>query len=85
MQEEFAVDRAALRDMTERFRQGVPGASRQRAAATGALPMSAVMGFDLLRPVLVRGYGWSGGDDEELRAQLVRAMRALGHGGRATE
>jgi hypothetical protein len=41
------------------------------------LPVSAVLGFNLLRPLLVGAVEWNRNLDERLRAQLVSAMVEL--------
>jgi len=70
-------DRAALDAMIDKFREGMPGATRTDAAATTTLLMSAVLGFNLLRPFLAQTSGWTAKTDTVLRDQLVRAMGAL--------
>ncbi len=74
---EFEEDRRAVRHMIDSLREGIPGASRESAGATGALVMSVALGFNLLRPVLVQGYQWDERGDELLRDQLVLAIGAL--------
>lgn len=70
-------DRAALDAMIEKMRDGMPRATRLDAAVLTTLLMSAVLGFNLLRPLLVETRDWSSRSDEILRDQLVRAMGAL--------
>jgi AcrR family transcriptional regulator len=55
----------------------LPGASRIDAAALTTLLTSAVLGFNLLRPLLVQTRGWNSRSDEILREQLVRAMISI--------
>lgn len=74
---EVQRDREALDTMVERLREGMPGAGRTQAAALTTLLTSAVLGFNLLRPLLVETRGWNERSDEILREQLVRAMTAL--------
>jgi AcrR family transcriptional regulator len=74
---EVQRDRDALDTMVDRLRDGMPGASRIDAAALTTLLTSAVLGFNLLRPLLVQTRGWNERSDEILREQLVRAMRSI--------
>ncbi len=74
---EVQRDREALDQMVERLREGMPGASRVDAAALTTLLTSAVLGFNLLRPLLVQTRGWNSRSDEILREQLVRAMTSI--------
>jgi hypothetical protein len=55
----------------------MPGASRIDAAALTTLLTSAVLGFNLLRPLLVQTRGWNSRSDEILREQLVRAIVSI--------
>ena len=71
---EVQRDREALDTMVDRLRDGMSGASRIEAAALTTLLTSAVLGFNLLRPLLVQTRGWNAGSDKILREQLVRAM-----------
>lgn len=71
------ADRAALDAMIETMREGMPKATRLDAAVLTTLLMSAVLGFNLLRPLLVETRGWTGRSDDIIREQLVRAMGAL--------
>jgi AcrR family transcriptional regulator len=74
---EVQRDREALDTMVDRLRDGMPGASRIDAAALTTLLTSAVLGFHLLRPLLVETRGWNARSDEILRNQLVRAMISI--------
>lgn len=74
---EVQRDRQALDLMVDRLREGMPGASRVEAAALTTLLTSAVLGFNLLRPLLVQTRGWNSRSDEILREQLVQAMIAV--------
>jgi len=74
---EVQRDRDALDTMVDRLREGMPGASRVDAAALTTLLTSAVLGFNLLRPLLVQTRGWNARSDEILREQLVRAMISI--------
>lgn len=74
---EVQRDREALDQMVDRLREGMPGASRIDAAALTTLLTSAVLGFNLLRPLLVQTRGWNSRSDEILREQLVRAMTSI--------
>ena len=70
-------DREALDTIVDRLRDGMPGGSRIDAAALTTLLTSAVLGFNLLRPLLVQTRGWNSRSDEILRGQLVRAMVSI--------
>jgi len=74
---EVQRDREALDTMVDRLRDGMSGASRIDAAALTTLLTSAVLGFNLLRPLLVQTRGWNARSDEILREQLVRAMISI--------
>jgi AcrR family transcriptional regulator len=74
---EVQRDRDAIDAMVDRLRDGMPGASRIDAAALTTLLTSAVLGFHLLRPLLVQTRGWNARSDEILREQLVRAMISI--------
>jgi AcrR family transcriptional regulator len=74
---ESQADRDAVLNMTENFRQRVPGASMRQAGATGALLSSAVLGYALLKPLLEADYQWDADSETELRRQLVVAMKAV--------
>jgi AcrR family transcriptional regulator len=74
---EVQRDREALDEMVDRLRDGMPGATRTDAAALTTLLTSAVLGFHLLRPLLVETRGWNAHSDEILRHQLVRAMTSV--------
>lgn len=75
--QEVQRDRDALDAMVNRLRDGMPGASRIDAAALTTLLTSAVLGFNLLRPLLVQTRGWNSRSDEILREQLVRAIVSI--------
>jgi hypothetical protein len=75
--QEVQRDREALDAMVDRLRDGMPGASRIDAAALTTLLTSAVLGFNLLRPLLVQTRGWNSRSDEILREQLVRAIVSI--------
>ena len=70
-------DREAIGAMIASFREGATGATRESAGAQFTLLLSAVFGYNLLRPLLEKGYNWTDESDEMLRSQLVRAMGAL--------
>lgn len=74
---EVQRDREALDAMVDRIRDGMPGRSRIDAAALTTLLTSAVLGFNLLRPLLVQTRGWNAGSDQILREQLVRAISSI--------
>lgn len=74
---EVQRDREALDTMVDHLREGMPGAGRTEAAALTTLLTSAVLGFNLLRPLLVETRGWNARSDEILREQLVRAITSI--------
>jgi len=74
---EVQRDREALDAMVDRLHDGMPGASRIDAAALTTLLTSAVLGFNLLRPLLVQTRGWNERSDQILREQLVKAMTSI--------
>jgi len=74
---EVQADREALDAMVDRLHEGMPGTSRVEAATLTTLLTSAVLGFNLLRPLLVQTRGWNEHSDEILREQLVRAMSSV--------
>lgn len=74
---EVQRDREALDTMVDRLRDGMAGASRIEAAGLTTLLTSAVLGFNLLRPLLVQTRGWNSRSDEIVREQLVRAMISI--------
>ncbi|MFN2375026.1 MAG: TetR/AcrR family transcriptional regulator [Candidatus Binatia bacterium] len=74
---EVQRDREALDTMVDRLRDGMAGASRIEAAGLTTLLTSAVLGFNLLRPLLVQTRGWNSHSDEIVREQLVRAMISI--------
>ena len=74
---EFRKDRDALRTMLEAFRVEAPEPTRKDVAVITTLLVSSVLGFNLLRPLLVGTVEWDDGLDERLRSQLVSAMVEL--------
>ncbi len=74
---EFRADAKAVEQMVEAFRQQSPEATGDAAAITTTLLISAVIGFNLLRPLLQSAFEWTEGDDANLRKQLARAMVGL--------
>ena len=75
--EEFRADSAAVGHMLEQFRREAPDASSDEAAVITTLLISSVLGFNLLRPLLVTAFGWDEKEDDRLRSQLTRAMVGL--------
>lgn len=75
--DESRTDRDAVLNMTESFRQGLPGATLKSAGATGALLTSTVLGYVLLKPLLERDYKWTDASEQELRRQLIVAMKSV--------
>ena len=74
---EFRKDRDALEAMLEAFRVEAPVETRDEVAVITTLLISAVLGFHLLRPLLVGTVKWNEALDERLRSQLVSAMVEL--------
>ena len=74
---EFRKDRDALETMLEAFRTEAPEETRDEVAVITTLLISSVLGFNLLRPLLVGTVDWNDGLDERLRTQLVSAMVEL--------
>ena len=74
---EFRKDREALETMLEAFRDDAPESTRDEVAVITTLLISSVLGFNLLRPLLVGTVEWNDRFDERLRAQLVSAMVEL--------
>jgi AcrR family transcriptional regulator len=74
---EFRKDRDALEAMLAAFRADAPEETRDEVAVITTLLVSAVLGFNLLRPLLVGAVEWNRNLDERLRAQLVSAMVEL--------
>lgn len=70
---EVQRDREALDSMVDRLHEEMHG-TRLEAATLTTLLTSAVLGFNLLRPLLVQTRGWNDRSDRALREQLVRAM-----------
>jgi AcrR family transcriptional regulator len=79
---EFHTDREAIEHMLEAFGRGAPKTSREDAVAMAALLMSAVIGFNLLRPLLTAAFEWDETSDDRLKRQLGRAMAGLATAGR---
>ncbi len=77
LEDQVRRDREAIGAMIESFREGSPGTSKESAGAQFTLLLSAVFGYNLLKPLLEEGYNWTSASDETLRKQLVRAMGAL--------
>lgn len=75
--EEFHADREAFNKMLGAFRNEAPEATREKVPAITALLLSAVLGFNLLRPAMVADYEWSDKDDDRLRELLANAMIGL--------
>jgi AcrR family transcriptional regulator len=74
---EFRKDREALQSMLEAFRADAPAETRDEVAVITTLLISSVLGFNLLRPLLVGSLEWSDDLDTRLRSQLVSAMVEL--------
>jgi len=74
---EFRQERDALGDMLEAFRADAPKETRDEVAVITTLLVSSVLGFNLLRPLLVGAVDWNRNLDERLRVQLVSAMVEL--------
>jgi AcrR family transcriptional regulator len=74
---EVSADAQALDVMIEAFREESPDRTGDSAAIITTLLMSAVIGFNLLRPMLVSAFDWAGEEDELLRGQLARAVVGL--------
>ena len=74
---EFSVDAEAVGEMVEAFRRQSPEATGDYAAITATLLISAVLGFNLLRPLLSSSFEWGPDEDAQVRAQLARAMVGL--------
>jgi AcrR family transcriptional regulator len=77
---EFRKDRDALQSMLDAFRVEAPEETRDDVAVITTLLISSVLGFNLLRPLLVHTVDWNDGLDERLRSQLVSAMVELTQG-----
>ena len=77
---EFRKDREALQSMLDAFRVEAPEETRDEVAVITTLLISSVLGFNLLRPLLVNTVEWNDGLDERLRSQLVSAMVELTQG-----
>ena len=75
--DEFRADAAAVGEMVEAFRRESPDATGDAAAIITTLLISAVLGFNLLRPLLTSAFKWGGDEDRLLRDQLIRAMVGL--------
>lgn len=74
---EVQRDREALDQLVGHLRDGMPGKRRLDAAVLTTLVTSTVLGFNLLRPLLVETRGWNDQSDEILRRQLVRAVTSI--------
>lgn len=74
---EVSADAQALDVMIEAFRKESPDGTGDSAAIITTLLMSAVIGFNLLRPMLVTAFDWGADEDELLRGQLARAVVGL--------
>jgi len=74
---EVSVDAQALGAMIEAFQQESPDGTGDSAAIITTLLMSAVLGFSLLRPLLVSAFEWGGDEDDLLRSQLASAVVGL--------
>ena len=77
---EFRKDRDALQSMRDAFRVEAPEETRDEVAVITTRLISSVLGFNLLRPLLVDTVEWNDGLDERLRSQLVSAMVELTQG-----
>jgi AcrR family transcriptional regulator len=77
IRKEFRTDREAVENMLEAFRKEAPAPSRDNAEVIATLLMSAVLGFNLLRPLLASATAWDEDNDARLRQQLARAMVGL--------
>jgi AcrR family transcriptional regulator len=75
--DEFQADRDAFREMLVAFREQAPADTRENVPAITTLLLSAVLGFNLIRPTMVADYAWSDDDDERVRELLASAMIAL--------
>jgi AcrR family transcriptional regulator len=75
--EEFNADREAFDQMLGAFRDQAPAGTRDKVPAITALLLSSVLGFNLLRPVMVAENRWTDSDDERLRELLASAMVGL--------
>lgn len=75
--DEFRADAAAVGEMVEAFRRESPDATGDAAAIITTLLISAVLGFNLLRPLLTSAFKWGDEEDDLVRDQLVRAMVGL--------
>jgi AcrR family transcriptional regulator len=74
---EFRQERDALGSMLDAFRAAAPKETQDEVAVITTLLVSSVLGFNLLRPLLVGSVAWNQGLDERLRTQLVSAMVEL--------
>jgi len=77
VENEFRVDREAFEQMLSAFRDEAPSGTRDDVSAITALLLSAVLGFNLLRPFMTKTHDWSTQDDERLRDLLAKAMVGL--------
>ncbi len=73
---EFSADRDAAAQILKALREGAPNpSSPEESAMNLALLISAILGFNLLRPVMSAAFGWTDSNDNEFRDLLVRAIR----------
>jgi AcrR family transcriptional regulator len=77
VENDFRVDREAFDQMLTAFRNEAPADTRDDVSAITALLLSAVLGFNLLRPFMTKTREWSAKDDERLRDLLAKAMVGL--------
>jgi AcrR family transcriptional regulator len=75
--DEFRTDATAVGEMIEAFRRESPQETGDAAAIITTLLISAVIGFNLLRPLLTSAFKWTPDEDALLRDQLARAMVGL--------
>ena len=75
--DEFRADAAAVGEMVEAFRRESPDETGDAAAVITTLLISAVLGFNLLRPLLTSAFEWTANEDRLVRDQLARAMVGL--------
>jgi len=74
--DEFSTDRDAVAEMLEVQRSTLPERATPEEAAMGlALMLSAILGFNLLRPIMAEAFGWTEDSDERFRTLLVKSLR----------